>query len=163
MDVGDFLIRWSVRIALALYVLALLLRIARRNRSARFLWTAGCLAFLVHVVAAFHFAHHWSHAAAYAETARQTAEVVGLDWGGGIYFNYLLSLIWMIDVLWWSWCPKSYLTRSRWIEWFVQGFMAFIWLNATVVFGHGAIRWVGLIGIAIVIIATLARAAGFRV
>jgi hypothetical protein len=100
--------------------------------------------FLLHLLCAFHFQHHWSHAAAYEHTAQQTAALVGLAWGGGIYVNHVFALVWGADVVWW-WCaPQSYQTRSRWFEWTVQGFMAFIAFNATVVFGAGAVRWVGL-------------------
>src|SRR5262245_50800254 len=149
MDVGDLLTRWSVRLALALYVLSLILRWAaggsQRLAWARLAWTAGFLAFLFHVVFAFQFYHHWSHVAAYEATARQTEDVVGLAWGGGIYANYAFVVLWGADVCWWWYRPQSYLARSRGIEWAVQGFLAFIAFNATVVFGTGAIRWVGLI------------------
>jgi uncharacterized membrane protein len=149
---GDLLIRLAVHVALAFYVAGVLFRLSKRNRPARFLWTAGCVAFLLHVAAAFHFVHHWSHDAAYAETARQTNEVVGLNWGGGIYFNYLFAAVWLGDVIWWWHNPATYLARPRWIEWLVQGFLAFIVFNATVVFGHGPIRWAGL-GATVLIIA----------
>jgi hypothetical protein len=149
MEVADLLTRWTIRIALALYVATLLLRLTssghmRRLQLARLAWTAGCIAFLIHIACAFHFVHHWSHAAAYADTARQTADVVGWNWGGGLYFNYLFGLVWIADVFWWWVDADSYLTRSRWIEWLVQGSLAFIAFNSTVVFGVGSIRWVGL-------------------
>src|SRR6266700_4246784 len=38
-----------------------------------------------HVVSAFHFHHHWSHAAEYEETARRTAELFGVRSGAGLY------------------------------------------------------------------------------
>jgi hypothetical protein len=108
------------------------------------MWTAGCLALLLHLVCAFQFYHHWSHAAAYEATARQTAEVVGLAWGGGLFANYAFAALWMLDTFWW-WCrPQYYQVRPRAIEWVVQGFLAFILFNATVVFGKGTIRWLGL-------------------
>jgi hypothetical protein len=40
--------------------------------------------------------------------------------------------------------PQRYQARPRAIEWAVQGLLAFIAFNATVVFGARAIRWVGL-------------------
>src|SRR5262245_48127869 len=76
---GDALTRWSIRIALAFAGAALAARIGRRVRIARLFWTAGCLFFLAHVVCAFHFVHSWSHDAAYAATARDTAALFGLD------------------------------------------------------------------------------------
>jgi hypothetical protein len=132
------LIRWTIWIALALYVLALCARPASRVRQ--WAWTLGCLFYLAHVAAAFHFYHHWSHAAAYQHTARRTAEVVGLDEGGGLYWNYAFTVLWLGDVvaMWigWRW--------PRWAGAAVQGFLAFMAFNATVVFGTGAIRWLGL-------------------
>jgi hypothetical protein len=154
MESGELLTRWSVRIALALYVVTLVLRLSDKTRYpqinwARLAWTASFAAFLIHLICAFHFVHHWSHAAAYVDTARQTAEVVGFDWGGGLYANYAFAALWLADVFWWWTDPSSHSARSRRIEWTVQGFMAFIMFNATVVFGHGAIRWAGLAATAI--------------
>jgi hypothetical protein len=146
MSAGELLVRWTVRLALACYFAAVLLRLSERHRPARNPWTAGCVAFLLHVATAFQFVHHWSHAEAYADTARQTADLIGLDWGGGLYFNYLFAAVWLADVAWWWLNPNSYLTRPCWVEWLVQGYLAFIAFNATVVFGHGAIRWFGLAG-----------------
>lgn len=145
----NLLTLWTIRIALALYVAAVLLRLRSRGnqhqlRLARLAWSAGCVAFIFHVLCAFHFFHHWSHDAAYAETARQTAEVVGWNWGGGLYFNYLFGLVWVADTVWWWLEAGSYLARPKWIEWLIQGILAFIAFNSTVVFGHGAIRWCGL-------------------
>jgi hypothetical protein len=149
MLLGELITRWTVRVALALYLLSLALRVGaagRRSRLdlARWCWTTGCLAFLLHMAAAFQFYHHWSHDAAYEATARQTAEVVGLDWGGGLYANYAFAVLWLADACWWWVGPQCYLARPRTVEWAVQGFLGFIAFNATVVFGIGAVRWVGL-------------------
>jgi hypothetical protein len=149
MDAGEALTRWTVRAALALYVLALVLRATAAGRrrwliAARLAWTTGYLAFLVHVACAFHFFHGWSHDAAYEATARQSAEVVGLSWGGGLYANYAFAAVWAVDVLWWWRGLACYEARPRVVAWVVQGFLGFIAFNATVVFGTGAIRWAGL-------------------
>jgi hypothetical protein len=140
---GELLTRWTVRVAVAFYVASLATRV-RIPKWSRFAWTLGCLAYLVHVVCAFEFYHHWSHAEAYAFTARQTAAVVGLDWGGGIYVNYAFTFVWLADVVWWWSAVKSYEIRSRWIEWSVQAFMGFIAFNGTVVFASGFSRWFGI-------------------
>lgn len=149
MPTGELLTRWTVRVALALYVLALAERVCAAGRRpwldlARVSWTAGCLAFMLHMVCAFQFYHQWSHRAAYEATARQTAAVVSLDWGGGLYANYVFAALWAVDACWW-WCsPERYPARPIGIEWAVQGFLGFMAFNATVVFGAGAIRWIGL-------------------
>jgi hypothetical protein len=149
MPTGELVTRWTVRAALALYVLGLALRVRAGGRRpklgmARWFWTAGCLAFLLHTASAFQFYHHWSHRAAYEATARQTAEVVGLDWGSGLYANYGFAALWTADVCWWWFGRERYLARPRGLEWAVQGFLGFMAFNATVVFGAGAIRWTGL-------------------
>ena len=149
MDWGELLTRWTIRLALALYVVGLALRISAAGRRswqsvARLMWTAGCLALLMHLVCAFQFYHHWSHAAAYEATARQTAEVVGLAWGGGLYANYAFAAVWALDACWWWSRPHGYATRPRPIEWAVQGYLGFIAFNATLVFGKGMIRLFGL-------------------
>jgi uncharacterized protein YqeY len=160
MDPGEFLTRWTVRLALALYVLSLILRanaslnptrqrgsvLARRTQGARLAWTAGYGFFLLHVACAFQYYHHWSHRLAYEATARRTAEAVGLDWGGGLFANYAFTLLWGLDVCWWWYAPACYRARSRGLEWMVQGFLAFMAFNGAVVFGAGAARWLSLLG-----------------
>lgn len=141
------LTRWTIRIALALYVAALAARPATRLR--RWAWTLGCLFYLAHVGAAFQFYHHWSHAAAYRHTARRTAEVVGLNWGGGLYWNYAFTVVWLADVVWmWVW-PESY--RSRW-RGAIYGFLGFMAFNATVVFETGLVRRAGLAGTVLLVL-----------
>jgi hypothetical protein len=149
MDVGDLLIRWTVRLALGLYAFALAGRLlAKRHPSwmipARWAWTLGCVAYLAHVVSAFHFRHGWSHEAAYRETAGRTEGLFGSTWGGGLYLNYLFTLVWAADVLWWWLGRASYERRPRWLEWTVQGFLAFMAFNGAVIFATGPVRWAGL-------------------
>jgi hypothetical protein len=149
MSTGELLTRWTIRGALTLYVLGLALRMGAAGRPvwlrwARRAWAAGCFAFLLRMFCAFAFFHAWSHQAAYEATARQTAEVVGLAWGGGLYANYAFAVVWCADAFWWVGWPQRYLARPRAVEWMVQGFLPFIAFNATVVFGAGAVRWMGL-------------------
>jgi hypothetical protein len=112
--------------------------------AVRWIWTIGCLVYVVHVICAFQFVHHWSHQAAYTATAQQTLESVGLDWGGGLFLNYAFTLVWLADVSWWWLSAKSFETRPALIEWIVDGFLAFMAFNATVVFANGFTRWTGL-------------------
>ena len=111
---------------------------------------------VAHSAAAFHVYHGWSQAAAYRDTARQTLEVIGVDWGGGLYFNYAFTAAWAADVL-----SKRRLTTSRWrIP--LHAFFAFMWFNATVVFGRGAIRWAGVAAAAGLAMLGLTRAKAAR-
>ena len=66
---------------------------------ARGLWTAGVALALIHAVVAFDVAYEWSHEAARMDTARRTAAVTGVGWGGGIFVNYLFLALWVADVV----------------------------------------------------------------
>jgi hypothetical protein len=133
---------WTVRLAAAGYAMA----IWTRGLQSRTWWTAGCVLFLAHVVSAFHYQHHWSHDAAYAETARQTLELFGIDWGGGIYFNYLFTLVWVADAAYWWARPSSRAARPVWMTMSIHGFMAFMFFNGAVVFAKSAaVRWISLL------------------
>ena len=144
---GEAFTVWSVRAATLLYVVALALWLVNKGpggrRTARLLWTAGCAFYLAHVYGAFQYFHGWSHAAAYAGTARQTAALFGVDWGGGLYFNYVFTLAWVADVIWWWSDSERYQTRPPWISAAVHAFFAFMFFNGAVVFASGLSRWFG--------------------
>jgi hypothetical protein len=142
--IGTLTIYWSARVAFLLYVAALAGWLTGKNRLARLAWTCGFLAYLIHVGAAFHFHHHWSHSAAYEETARRTAELFGVRSGGGLYCNYAFTVVWALDVVWIWQSAETYRRRPRWIGWAVHSFIAFMFFNATVIFVSGSARWVGV-------------------
>ena len=147
MHTGEWLTRGTVWLALAIYVASEIMKVTRRSHDwgawARWLNSFGCAAFLAHVACAFHFYHAWSHPVAYADTARQTAELFGWNWGGGLYVNYLFALVWVGEVVW-SWTdPNHYIQRPKWILWTVRGFFLFMMFNGAVVFARGDIRWFG--------------------
>lgn len=135
---------WTVRLACLFYFAALAAWITGRRGPARAAWTAGLLFYLLHVAAAFSFHHHWSHAAAYRETARQTAELFGFDWGGGIFFNYVFTAIWMADAAWLWLRPESYYRRARAVSAAMHGFLAFMVINGAIVFATAPMRWASL-------------------
>jgi hypothetical protein len=154
----DDLIRYTVRVALLYYtaagVLMLLLKpeewTARSGRgaTARWFWTLAWTAFLVHLVMAFHHAHHWSHADAVAHTEEMSG------FGPGIYLSHLFTVVWTADVVFWWCCPRRYAKRSPWVDRLLHGFMAFMIFNGTVVFEDGLIRWAG-IGMFVVLLGAL--------
>ena len=143
MTNGDLLTRLFIWLALAAYAIATALIVRCDSARARWAWTLGCGFYFAHVVCAFAFFHHWSHAAAYVETARQTRELVGWDWGGGIFANYLFTVVWLADVLWWWLAPAAHARRSRAATALLHGFFFFMVFNGTVVFGNGPVRWYG--------------------
>src|SRR5438270_391545 len=104
--------------------------------TSRLAWSAACLAYLVHVAAAFQYAHGWSHAAAY----RHVESVSGH--GDGIFVSYLFTAVWSADVLWWWLRPGGYVRRPARVGWAIHGFMVFVILNATIVFEAGRTRWI---------------------
>lgn len=149
MNRGGFLTRLTIWLALTAYAIGAGMLHARRRsdslEAARWLWTFGCALFLAHVVCAFSYFHDWSHAAAYRETARQTGEMTGWRWGGGLYLNYLVAVAWLADVLWWWLAPESFARRSPRLSAIWHGFLFFMVFNATVVFGKGPVRWFGAV------------------
>jgi hypothetical protein len=150
MSKGEFLTRITVWLALAGYVMGASVYLLSCGRwswdvVARRAWTIGCVSLIAHVTCAYHFYHGWSQTAAYRETARQTAEVIGFDWGGGLFINYALIIGWIIDAACWNRLGlDAYRNRPRWLAAAWQGFLFFIVFNATVVFKAGPLRWTGL-------------------
>lgn len=159
MEFAEFSTIWSIRGAVACYFLALSMMLWSQQRGeecasrARRFWTMGCALCILHVLCAFHFFHHWSHTAAWQHTAEQTRQVVGWEWGSGLFFNYAFVLFWVVDVVYRWVRPREHAQRNRLLKWITHGFMLFIIINATIVFESGAIRWIttalfsGLVGV----------------
>lgn len=149
MNKGELLTRITIWLTLASYAIGGSVYLLSRGRRrwdvvARASWAFGCASLIAHVACAFHYYHNWSQAAAFRETARQTAEVTGLDWGGGLFINYALIIGWIVDVVWWGRGLDVYRNRPRWLSAAWQGFLIFMIFNATVVFKTGLLRWIGL-------------------
>jgi hypothetical protein len=112
---------------------------------ARLAYTFAFLSLLIHVAFAFHFFHHWSQDSVYRETARQTNEVFGMNWGGGMYVNYAFMVGWLLDLVWWWRGLDIYRRRPQMLAAAWQSFLLFIIFNATFVFAQGIVRWLGLL------------------
>jgi hypothetical protein len=153
MAMGEFLTRSTIWFSIVGYVVGSVIfalspsprRRAHRDLAARVVWTVACASLIAHFISAFQFYHAWSHAAAYRDTARQTQEVFGFNWGGGLFINYALLIAWIVDIGWW-WRRglDSYRQRPWPLVAVWHGFLIFIIFNATVVFGDGIVRWLGL-------------------
>ena len=147
MSSGELLTRSSVWISILAYTIGcVVFTTARNDRWTRLAWTIGCAALVAHFICAFQFYHAWSQQSAYSETARQTAEVFRINWGGGLFINYAVAILWTADLVWW-WLAgvSAYRRRPWWLTLFWHGFLIFIIFNATVVFKDGPVRWIGLL------------------
>ena len=118
--------------------------VARRRSAWRLEW-AAYVALCFHTAAAFHFHHDWSHARAVAATARQTEEILGLGFGGGIFFNYAVLILWPLALA----LPGAPLANgrrccSRFVT-IVNVYVAFLFFQGVVVFGQGMVRIWGLL------------------
>lgn len=158
MPLPELALRGTIWLSLLAWVVGEWRRSARRGARGRWAWTAGAIAAVVHSALAFDLRYAWSQAAAYADTARQTGAVTGLTWGGGIFFNYAFLAVWTADAVWWWVSPDSFLRRARFLDRAVRGFLWFMFLNGTVVFGHGPVRWLGAAAVLAVAAAWYRRA-----
>ena len=151
MSKAELLTRGTIWLTIVAYTIgsglfALPERIRWRDYATRFVWTTACLSLIAHIICAFQFYHDWSHSAAYVDTARQTNTVVGLNWGGGLFINYTLLLLWVADLGWWWLSGLSSYRNRPWpllLTW--HSFLIFIIFNATVVFKDGVTRWLGVL------------------
>ena len=142
---GEVLLRVPIWVGLVLYALSEHIRAGGGSaRGARLAFSCGCLAYLLHVAAAFNWYHAWSHALAYADTADQTAALVGLDWGGGLWINYAFTALWIGESVWWWTGRVSHAPRPPRVTWALRGTFLFMIVNGAVVFVDGPMRWVGL-------------------
>src|SRR4029453_12795393 len=129
------MIRATIWIALALFLAGEIgRRIIRADGQPREwpqrAFAAGALLCVIHILAAYHWAHAWSQRSAVGETARQTNAVFGAPWGGGVYVNFAFVACWIADALWWR------LGRSlpRAALWLLRFFYLVIIVTATVIF-----------------------------
>jgi hypothetical protein len=108
-------------------------------------WTLGAAALVAHMLLAMGVRYDWSHDAAVRETARQTARVFGLGWGGGVYVNYCFAAVWIAEAWWWRARPREYFGRDPRIGRALRLFYFVIIVNAAVVFARPAGRIAGIV------------------
>ena len=143
---GTAIVRATMLMATVVWAWVEVLKIRRPGQvdPARRLWTAGIALALIHAVVAFDVAYQWSHEAALIDTARRTAAVTGVAWGGGIFVNYLFLAIWVADGLWWWAAPVAYLRRPVALERARLALFVFMFLNGAILFAGNAARAVGI-------------------
>jgi hypothetical protein len=150
-------LRWTILAATVLWAWAEVLKIRYPQRAdfARALYTTALVLALVHVVAAFESAYAWSHDAAIDGTARQTAAVIGIRWGGGIFVNYLFLAAWAVDVWHWWTAPDAHRRRSARLEILRLSFFLLMFINGAILFAGPVARVVGIPAVAAVMTAWL--------
>ncbi|HEY6552578.1 MAG TPA: hypothetical protein VI669_04445 [Vicinamibacteria bacterium] len=116
-------------------------------KPARASFTLGALALVLHTGLALHLRHAWSQADAMREIARQTAEVTGLGFSGGLFVNYAFLAFWLAEAYWWWRSPAGYLGRGSGPRWASRAVFLFMFVNGAIVFGHGPVRVFGAIAI----------------
>ena len=130
-----------------------------RVRAARswpwWCWILGIALCAAHFVIALDVRHDWSHAAAIQATARQTAAVYGVDWGGGFYANYLFLGVWAVDA--WRWRQSPRAARPPLLSLVLRAFYFVIILNAAVIFAAGWRRAIGAVIIGVLVIAWMSN------
>jgi hypothetical protein len=112
------------------------------------IWMAGAVLCAVHMAIAMAVRHGWSHQAAVEATARQTARVYGVDWGGGLHVNYAFLAAWTAEAAWWGISPARYVNRTAFVTWTLRLFFFVVIFNAVVVFARPAGRIAGAILVA---------------
>ncbi len=143
------LVRWTIWLSLAYWVTAVTLMMfleadgwranSGKGRLVRWCYTYAWLGYVVHVLAAMHYYHRWSH----EHVLEHTREVAGV--AEGAYVSYLFNVLWTADVAWWWLAPASYALRPLWLGLIWHLFMAFLIFNGTVIYETGFSRLLGIL------------------
>jgi hypothetical protein len=153
-------LRWTILGATLLWAWAEVVkfRSPQRTDPARGLYTTALVFALVHVLAAFEVTYAWNHDAAIEGTARQTAAVTGLRWGGGIFVNYFFLATWAADAWHWWAAPEAHARRSSRLEALRLSFFVFMFINGAIIFAGPFARLVGIPAVTAVVTAWLLAA-----
>ena len=137
---------WTIWLALSLLCAGEAARWSATARPPRWAWwtfTAGALLCAVHIVIAMNVAHGWNHDAAVAATRRQTREVFGLDWGGGVFLNYVFVAVWLFEA--WRWRTGRTGSSPDALTWGVRILFLIMIVNGAIVFAAGPRRIAGAV------------------
>lgn len=142
MPTGELVTRAAIWFAMVAWTAGI---VARDKPVAKWFWAVGFDLYLLHIILAYGVFYQWSNQVAWDETARQTAEVVGVETGVGLIANFAFAVVLLIDsVQQWRGKPCC---RA-----FVDGLVLFMIVNGAIVFGHGPVRWFGCLLLALIVI-----------
>ena len=106
-------------------------------------YAIGAVILIAHMVIAMGVAHNWSHQSSVDATARQTYAVYGLNWGGGVFMNYVFAALWLIEAIRWQIRSATPTPRRAAIVWSIRIFYLVMILNAAVIFTPAPRRYAG--------------------
>ncbi len=150
-------VRGSAWLVVACYVLSLVLEIRRtRPQIAKAVWAIGAVVLFAHILWTLLAVHHGRLHEAFEHTADQTERVIGVRIGAGLYVNFAMLLIWAGDAIAWVTVPSWNQIRQKLVI-SLHAVFAFLFFNATVVFGTTPARWLGIVAIAIIVGAWLTK------
>ena len=115
-------------------------RPASARRSPGWPWlisAAGAVFLAIHIALAMSLVHNWSRASVTAVTAAQTEAIYGLNWGGGVFVNYVFLAVWIAELTAWRLAPAKYAMRARGITWTIRAFFFVVIANGAIVFAAG--------------------------
>ena len=141
MTIGEWAIRGTAWLAMAGYFAGAFGLLRPRSRATRWVWAGACELYFWHIIAAFHFAHDWSHAAAVANVAEASKALIDRPVGAGIWFNYALLIVWTVDAAWLWFGDQSYFRRPKTLSYAIHGFIFFMVINGAIVFAPDYVRW----------------------
>jgi hypothetical protein len=161
----ELLTIWTIRGSLLMLAAVMCGRLAgwrwAASSAARWAWTAGLLAAVLHVLLALHVHHGWSHRAAQLATSREVEAMFGWRFDAAIYFNYAFLAIWACDAAWW-WAEGASFPRRRWLTAWTNAFLLLVAWNAVVVFEDGRTRAAGLTATALLLASFLVARVRWR-
>lgn len=126
------------------------------------IFLAGALACAAHFVATMALHHGWSQAQAWEFTARETARIYGVSWGGGLVVNYVFLGVWLADAVYWLRHARDSSAGVPPARWALRAFYLLIIFNAAVVFTTGIGRAAGIVLTVVLLAFWLRRQAGER-
>lgn len=157
---GEHASLWAIRLSLLLLVCCLALQsrgLSSTDWRLAGLWFLGALLAACHSLGALWTFHHGSQWEAFQSTAEQTEEMIGVRFGAGLYVNYLFVGVWLVDSIWRLGSARTYRKLPSIYHCLTQGFLLFIAFNGAVVFKSGAMRWIGILCTAFLLLLWMRR------
>jgi hypothetical protein len=142
---------WMVWLSLIAFAAGELAK-SRRYAGAWSISATGAILLAVHIVVAMAVRHGWSLESALEATARQTNDMFGFNWGGGVYVNYVFAMVWIAELFVWRQWPEGYASRPGWIKWSLRVFYVVIIVSAAVIFATDWRRWLGAAILAVLVL-----------